>query len=208
MHVRQLTIIAGLLVWPIAGARAQEHPWFVTARAVPAAFGSGATATDPQPGDVPEFGVSSNLRGALALGRRLGRWEFSVGGSFGKHGLRGSGDANAVTLEPAFTLATLEVRGAWALAAWAAGSRLNVFLEPNLQFWSGDAVVGNPTYVGVRGGVGLVTPVVGRLSLDAHAAIGVGPSPIAEDVLADFSSAYDTGALWSRELGIGLRLAF
>jgi hypothetical protein len=200
-----------VLLWALAGRplpAQQAHPWFVALRALPTAFGAAASSDSPAADELGDLGPAPGLRGALSLGRRFGRWEAALSGGYGKHGLRGSGGGSAVTIEPGYTLVTLGVTAAYALVTTAHGARLQLFAGPTIGFWSGDAVPDSRTRLGGTGGIGLVTPVAGRLSLDAHAAIGLGASPVDEEELASLESDYDTGTMWSRELGVGLRLSF
>ena len=207
------TIILSLLVVLVTGlarplAAQQTHAWFVALRAVPMAFGSAAHAQNPELGELADLGPAPSLRGALGVGRRFGRWEGAVTGGYGTHGLRGSADDRAVTLEPGFTLVTVAATAAYALVTTGGGARVALYAGPTVLFWSGEAVPDSRTRVGGTGGIGVVAPIAGRLSLDAHAALGLSPSPVEAEELADLDSSYDTGTLWSRELGVGLRLSF
>ena len=200
-------VLLVLLGMPVSLA-AQEARWHVAIHAVPASFGTGAEASAPAPGDVPEFGLGSGLRGALALGRAFGRWEVAIAGSYGKHGLRGGDGSSWITIEPAFTLATADLTAAYRVLGWATGTRLLVFAGPSLQFWSGEAVVERVSRLGARGGLQLVAPISRPLALDVRAGLGIAASPMTEEVLGGFDSPYDTGSLWSSELGMGLRVSF
>ena len=204
--------VAPLLILLVAVASrdliAQEHRWFISAQAVPTGFGNAASTGDPVPGEVEAFKPGSSVRGSALLGRRLGRWEVGIGGSYGSHGLWGGGGDGSLTLAPAYTLATADVTGAYALVASERGVRLQAFAGPTVQFWSGRAMAENRQRVGARGGLQLLAPVTGALSLDARAAMGLAKSPMAAEELSDVESEYETGTLWSRELGVGLRLAF
>jgi hypothetical protein len=186
----------------------QARPWFVALRALPTAFSSAANAENPEVGELSNLGPAPDLRGGLAVGRRFGRWEGAFSGGYGTHGLRGSDGDRAATIEPGYTLVTLAVTAAYALATTGSGARVQLFAGPTLQFWSGEAVPDSRTRVGGIGGLGVVAPLAGRLSLDAHAALGLAASPIETEELADLDSTYDVGVLWSRELGVGLRLSF
>jgi len=186
----------------------QVRPWFVAVRAVPTAFTSPASTESPAAGELGELGPAPALRGTLTVGRQFGRWEAAVSGGYGKHGLRGSDGGSSVTIEPGYTLATLGVTAAYAIVTTAHGARVQVFAGPAVSFWSGDAVPDSRTRLGGTGGVGVVAPVAGRLSVDAHAALGLASSPIDAEDLSGLESDYETGAMWSRELGVGLRLSF
>ena len=201
-----LVVLAAGIARPLAAQ--QPHAWFVALRAVPMAFGSAAHAENPELGELGQLGPALDLRGALAVGRRFGRWEGAITGSYGTHGLRGSADDRSVTLEPGYTLVTLAATAAYALVTTGSGARVELFAGPIALIWSGEAVPDSRTRVGGTGGIGVVAPIAGRLSLDAHAALGLSPSPIEAEELADLDSSYDTGSLWSRELGVGLRLSF
>jgi hypothetical protein len=206
-------VTASLLAFLVVGASRplpaqQSQPWFVAVRAVPTAFGSAASSDDPTADELGEIGPAPDLRGSLSVGRQFGRWEASVAGGYGKHGLKGSDGSSSVTIEPGYTLATLGVTAAYAIVTTAKGARVQLFAGPTLSFWSGDAVPDSRTRLGGTGGVGLVAPVAGRLSVDAHAALGLASSPIDAEELSGLESDYETGAMWSRELGVGLRLSF
>jgi len=186
----------------------QTRPWFVSIRAVPMSFGAAASTDEPASGDVPEFGPGQGLRAAVEAGRRFGRWELSLGGSYGKHGFRGSDGSATVTIEPGYTTAIATVTATYAVVHMGSGARLNLFAGPSMAFWSGEAVAEDRTLFGGRGGVGVIAPLTEALSLDAHAALGLSQGPIRDDDLADLESRYDSGTLWSREFGIGLRISF
>jgi hypothetical protein len=185
----------------------QVRPWFVAVRAVPTAFGSAASSDSPTADELGNLGPAPDLRGTLTVGRQFGRWEAAASGGYGTHGLRGSDGSSSVTISPGYTLATLGVTAAYAIVTTAQGARVQLFAGPTVSFWSGDAVPDSRTRLGGTGGVGLVAPVAGRLSVDAHAALGLASSPIDAEELADLDSDYETGAIWSRELGVGLRLS-
>ena len=207
------TAIASLLALLSFGASRplpaqQVRPWFVAVRAVPNAFGAAASSDDPTADELGDLGPAPDLRGTLSVGRQFGRWEAAVSGGYGKHGLRGSDGSSSVTIAPGYTLATLGMTAAYAIVTTAHGARVQLFAGPTLSFWSGDAVPDSRTRLGGTGGVGLVAPVAGRLSVDAHAALGLAASPIDAEELAGLDSDYETGAMWSRELGVGLRLSF
>lgn len=186
----------------------QARPWFVALRAVPTAFSAAASAENPEAEELSNLGPAPDLRGALAVGRRFGRWEGAVSGGYGTHGLRGSDGQRSATIEPGYTLVTLAITAAYALTTTERGARVQLFAGPTLQFWSGEAVPDSRTRLGGIGGLGVVAPITGRLSLDAHAALGLSASPIESEELADLDSTYEVGGLWSRELGLGLRLSF
>jgi hypothetical protein len=207
------TVTLPLLAVLLAGDHhllpAQEAPaWFVAVRAVPMAFGAAAKSETPELGELSNLGPAPDMRGTLAVGRRFGRWEGAILGGYGTHGLRGSEGESAVSIEPGYSLVTLAATAAYALATTNSGARVERCAGPTVLFWSGEAVPDSRTRFGGTGGVGLVAPLAGRLSLDAHAALGLSESPIAAEELADLESSYDTGAMWSRELGIGMRLSF
>jgi hypothetical protein len=186
----------------------QARPSFVALRPVPTAFGSAARSDNAAADELGDLGPAPDLRGTLTVGRQFGRWEAALSGGYGKHGLRGSSGGSSVTIEPGYTLATLGATAAYAIVTTAHGARVQVFAGPTVSFWSGDAVPDSRTRLGGTGGVGLVAPVAGRLSVDAHAALGLAASPIDAEELSGLDSAYETGAMWSRELGVGLRLSF
>ena len=201
-----LVILTADLVPALAAQ--QTDAWFVALRAVPMAFGTAARAENPELGELGKLGPAPGLRGALAIGRRFGRWEGAITGGYGAHGLRGSAEDRAVTLEPGYTLVTVAATAAYALVSTGSGARVALYVGPTVLFWSGEAVPDSRSRVGGTGGIGVAAPIAGRLSLDAHAALGLSPSPIEAEELADLDSSYDTGNLWSRELGVGLRLSF
>lgn len=186
----------------------QARPWFVALRAVPTAFGSAASSDNAAADELGDLGPAPDLRGTLTVGRQFGRWEAAVSGGYGKHGLRGGDGSSSVTIEPGYTLATLGVTAAYAIVTTAHGARVQVFAGPTVSFWSGDAIPDSRTRLGGTGGVGVVAPVAGRLSVDAHAALGLASGPIDAEDLSGLESDYETGAMWSRELGVGLRLSF
>jgi hypothetical protein len=208
MRTIRSVLLPVLLQVGVAGGLQAQHPWFVSISALPTAFGHAAQAGAPGSGEVKEFGPAQGLRGGAAAGRRFGRWEVALGASIGDHGLRGGNGEVWVTVDPAYDLVTADVTGAYAFVTTSSGVRVQAFAGPSLQFWSGDAVAGSRTLLGARGGLQLVAPITGYLQLDTRAAIGVSPSPVSQEELADLDSAYDTGALWSRELGVGLRVSF
>lgn len=204
-----VSVVLALLSIPDCPLSAQQdRSWFVSIRAEPTAFGSAATTDAPVVGELSDFGPAANLRGGAAVGRRFGRWEGAIAGGYGKHGLRGTDGSSAVTLEPGYTLVTITATAAYALVTTPSGARVQLFAGPSVQFWSGQALPDSRTRVGALGGVGLLAPLAGRLSLDTFASLGVASSPVDADELADLDSSYEAGALWSRELGVGLRLSF
>jgi len=210
MHARRtassIVLILSCVGFPLTAQ--QARPWFVSLGAMPMAFGAAASSDDPTAGEVPELGPAAGLRVGLGVGRRFGRWEVSVGGSYGKHGFRGTDGSATVTIEPGYTTVITTVTAAYAMVRTGSGARLDLFAGPSLAFWSGEAVPEDRTLFGGRGGIGVVAPLTAALSLDAHAAMGLSQGPIRDEDLADLESSYDSGTVWSREFGVGLRVSF
>jgi hypothetical protein len=208
MPLGRLLLVSSLLLRALpAGAQQVDDPWFLRVFGGHTAFGNAASTDAPTPDETAAIGVGSGFRYGAAVGRRVGPVELALAGQTGGHALEARDEVD-VGVRPAYDLHLVSLTVAYPLVRFASGARLQLFAGPSLAIWSGDLADETRTRLGGLGGVGVVAPLNAWLALDMHASLGVVGSPITEENLATLDSDYDARTGWSRELAVGLRLAF
>ncbi len=195
---RSLVTLALLLcALPALSAQSTPRRWGVDLLLSRDAFtgassdNGGAVEISPNPRVAYEFGVSHT---GPAWGLRLG-----VGVATG--GLRGK--TGAVRLDDNSTSVDRYRAGVLLERVIARGDRLRLAaaLGPTLDRWEA-AGINNRTVLGARGGLHLGI-VLGRLSVEQVAMVGVSGSPFTEAAVAPTGKLR---ALWTWSFGVGLRL--
>ena len=152
---------------------------------------SGAVEIAPDPRIAWELGLSW-------LGPH---WGLRLSGGFATGGLRGKNGPLSIDDK---STSVDRYRGTLLLERILARGdqlRLGAVLGPTLDRWE-SAGIGNRTLVGARGGLHLGI-VLGRLSLEQMAVVGLSSSPFPDAAVAATGSVR---ALWTWSVGAGLRL--
>lgn len=206
---RRYSVCACLLLGVLATTAHAQHPWSLALGGGATGFGGASKAVITFPGEVFQFKPSPTTRLHVAAGRRVGRRvAVNLDFAYGKAGLGGYGSTQSVTLNPALTLYDIRLLASYDLFRIGQESRISIALGPMLQRWSGDAIVDTKTEFGGAAALTLFTPISGPFGLLVSGSLAVAGSPLDADNLQDLNETFETEAIWTRELAVGLRYSF
>jgi len=75
-----------------------------------------------------------------------------------------------------------------------------------LQVWSGDAILDTQTRLGGAGALTLAVPINGNIGLLVTGSLGLAGSPFDAGLL-ESAGGFEPANVWTRELGVGVRLS-
>jgi hypothetical protein len=203
------SVSALLLLLGVPSLAHAQHPWSVAIGGGAAGFGGASKAIESFPGAVSQFKPSPTTRLHIAAGRRLGaRLAVNAEFSYSKAGLTGYGSEQSITFNPAITLYDVRLLASYDLFHFGQDSRLAIAAGPMLQHWSGDAIIDAKTEIGGAAALTLFTPLSGPLGLLVSGSLAVAGSPLDANNLQDLNETFETVAIWTRELVVGLRYSF
>ena len=195
---RSLTALA-LFLFTLPGLSAQSTPrrWGVDLMLSRDAFPGASTDA----GGTVEISPNPRVAYELGLSRAGPRWGLRLGLGVASGGLRGK--TGPVRLDDNTTSVDRYRAGVLLERVLAQGDRLRLAaaLGPTLDRWEA-AGINNRTVVGARGGLHLGI-VLGRLSVEEVALVGVSGSPFTEAAVAPTGKLQ---ALWTWSVGAGVRL--
>jgi hypothetical protein len=194
-------LFAGGMVVPAA---AQGH-WSVFAGGGAAGFGGASTSAQDEAGETAQIKPSPTTRFHMGAARSFGRAGAVFGLAYSKSGLGGYGDGGSYSLSPALTLYDLRLLFSYRVAGLDHSS-LIVALGPMLQVWSGDAILDTQARLGGVAALTLAVPISGSIGLLVTGSLGVAGSPF-DAVLLESAGGFETANVWTRELGVGVRLS-
>ncbi len=180
----------------------------------PSAVGPRASAarrrrSSPSRARSPSSPLRAQPRLHLAAGRRLGeRASVNLDFSYSKAGLTGHGESSSVTINPGTTLYDIRLLASYDLVRLGQDARVAIAAGPMLQRWSGEAVVDSHAEWGGAAALTLLTPISGPFGLLVTGSLAVAGSPLDTANLQELNETFETVAIWTRELAVGLRYSF
>ncbi len=198
-----------LLALPAAGIASTafaQGPWSVFAGGGAAGFGGASSAGSSIDGDPVQFKPSPTTRLHVGVATAFGRGGITLDASYSKSSLGVYGTGASYSIDPAITLWDVRLLASYELSRLGESSSLRIALGPMVQFWSGDAIIDAKTSLGGAVALTLVVPMTRSLGLLVSGSMGVAGSPFAGETLSDFGTAVPTST-WTRELGVGVRVA-
>lgn len=183
-----------------------QGPWSVFLGGGAAGFGGASTPGTSQ-GETVQFKPTPTTRLHLGVARTFGNAGVALDASYAKAALGAYADTYSYSLNPAMTLFDVRLLATWQILQIGEASALRIGLGPMLQSWSGDAVVDTRTNIGGAADVTLAVAITRSLALQASGSLAVAASPFAAETLDDYPPA-EPANIWTRELGVGLRLSF
>ena len=197
--MRRALVVLALLLFTLNGISAQSTPrrWGVDLLLSRDAF-TGASSDNS--GSV-EISPSPRVAYELSISHTGPRWSLRLGLGLASGGLRGKN--GPVRLDDNSTSVDRYRAGLLLERVVARGDRLRLAaaLGPTLDRWEA-AGINNRTVLGARGGLHLGI-VLGRLSVEEMALVGVSSSPFTEAAVAPTGKLR---ALWTWSFGVGLRV--
>lgn len=195
------TLLAGGMVVPAAA----QGPWSLFVGGGAAGFGGASTLPEDEPGETAQIKPSPTTRFHVGAARSFGRTAAAFDLAYSKSGLGGYGDGGSYSLSPALTLYDLRLLFNYRVAGFDHSS-LNLALGPMLQVWSGDAVLDTQTRLGGAAALTLAVPISGSIGLLVTGSLGVAGSPFDAGLL-ESAGGFEPANVWTRELGVGVRLS-
>jgi hypothetical protein len=104
------------------------------------------------------------------------------------------------------TLWDIRLLASYELVKLGESASLRVAGGPMLQAWSGEAIIDTKANLGAAAAITLVAPISGKIGLLVTGSLAVASSPFSQETLDDFGDAEPT-AVWTRELGVGVRFS-
>jgi hypothetical protein len=194
-----------LLAGGITAPAAAQGPWSIFVGGGAAGFGGASTLPGDEPGATAQIKPSPTTRFHAGMAHSFGRAGVAFDLAYSKSGLGGYGDGGSYSLSPALTLYDLRLLFNYRIAGFDHSS-LNVALGPMLQVWSGDAILDTQTRPGGVAALTLAVPISGRIGLLVTGSLGVAGSPFDAGLL-ESAGGFEPANVWTRELGVGLRLS-
>ena len=198
-------LIVTLLAGGSAVPAAAQGPWSIFAGGGAVGFGGASTLPEDEPGATAQIKPSPTTRFHVGVSRSFGRIAAAFAFAYSKSGLGGYNDGASYSLSPALTLYDLRLLCNYRIAGFDHSS-LNIALGPMLQVWSGDAILDTQTRLGGAGALTLAVPINGNIGLLVTGSLGLAGSPFDAGLLGS-AGGFEPANVWTRELGVGVRLS-
>ena len=173
-----------------------------------AGFGGASSAGSSIDGDPVQFKPSPTTRLHVGVATAFGRGGITLDASYSKSSLGVYGTGASYSLDPAITLWDVRLLASYAaVPARRVVLSSNLALGPMVQVWSGDAIIDAKTRLGR-----CCRPHVGSAHQQEPWPAGFREhgrrreSRYAGETLSDLGTAVPTST-WTRELGVGVRVA-
>lgn len=199
-HMLILLLVSGFVSPAFA-----QGPWSVFVGGGAAGFGGASTPGTSEDIDV-QFKPTPTTRFHVGVAREFGRGGVTLDASYAKAGLGGYTDGGSYALNPGMTLWDFRLLVSYEILKLGAASSLRVAVGPMLQSWSGEAIIDSRTNLGAAAAVTVIAPISKSVGLLVSGSLGVAASPFAQETLDDFGPA-EPASIWTRELGVGVRLS-
>jgi len=194
-----------LLLSGLASPAVAQGPWSVFVGGGAAGFGGASTPGTDEDIEV-QFKPTPTTRFHAGVAREFGRAGLTLDVSYAKAGLGGYTEGASYALNPGMTLWDFRLLVGYQVARLGEASSIRVALGPMLQSWSGEAIIDSRTNLGAAAAITVIAPISRSIGLLVSGSLGVAGSPFAQETLDDFGAA-EPASVWTRELGVGVRLS-
>jgi hypothetical protein len=199
-------MLIALITGCIASPAWAQGPWSVVLGGGAAGFGGASTLSAGFTGD-EKIKPSPTTRLHLGVARALGRAGLVLDASYAKAGLGVYGVGGSYSFTPGETLYDVRLLASYQIVRFGPAASLRLAAGPMLQIWSGEAIVDTQTGLGGALAITVDAPLTRAFGLMASGSIAVAGSPFSAENLAS-AGPFEPANIWTRELGVGIRVAF